>query len=69
MLENIKGSHNRCLKDYKTIYTFQKQGIVKQDESDGDSKFTTTTGFKENQQVIENHKLVGCHKNQTRGLT
>jgi hypothetical protein len=45
MLEHIKGLRNWHRKDCKAIYRFWKQRIVKQDESDGDPKFTTIIGF------------------------
>jgi hypothetical protein len=45
MLESIKGLHNWCCKDCKIIYKLWKWRIVKQDESNGEPKFTTTIGL------------------------
>jgi hypothetical protein len=45
MLECIKGLHGWCRKDWKAIYKLWRQRIVKQDESDGDPKFTATIGL------------------------
>ncbi len=45
MLESIKGLSNWCCKDYITIYRLWRWRIVKQDESNGDPKFTLTIGL------------------------
>jgi hypothetical protein len=45
MLENIRGLSSWHCKDYKTIYTFRRKRIVKQDESYGDLEFIAIIGF------------------------
>jgi hypothetical protein len=45
MLENIRGLSDWCRKDYIMIYRLWRWRIVKQNELDGDSKFTMTIGL------------------------
>jgi hypothetical protein len=45
MLESIRGLNSWRCKDYIAIYWLWTWKIVKQDESDGDLKFTTTIGL------------------------
>jgi hypothetical protein len=45
MLESIKGLSGWCCKDYKMTYEIWRQGIVKQNESNGDLKFITIIGL------------------------
>jgi hypothetical protein len=45
MLESIRGLSNWRCKDCRTIYGLWRQRIVKQNESYGDAKFTTTIGL------------------------
>jgi hypothetical protein len=45
MLESIKGLSGWRCKDYKAIYRFWRQRIVKQDESNGDLEFIMTIGL------------------------
>jgi hypothetical protein len=42
MLENIRGLSSWHCKDHIMIYRLWRRRIVKQDEFDGDPKFTTT---------------------------
>jgi hypothetical protein len=45
MLESIKGLSGWRCKDYKMTYKIWRQRIVKQDESNGDSKLITIIGL------------------------
>ncbi len=45
MLESIRGLSDWCHMDCRAIYKLWRRRIVKQDESDGDPKFTTTIGL------------------------
>jgi hypothetical protein len=45
MLENIKGLNGWRCKDCEAIYKFWKQRIVKQNELNGDLKFTMIIGL------------------------
>jgi hypothetical protein len=44
-LESSRGLRNWCHKNYRTIYKLWRRRIMKQDELDDDSKFTTIIAF------------------------
>ncbi len=45
MLKSTRGWSGWSHNDYKQYIDFEEERIIKQDESDGDSKFIATIGF------------------------
>ncbi len=76
MLESSRGLKNWCRKDYRTIYKLWRRRIMKQDESNGDSKFTTTIAFggklsrasKRNKNHENGKEYVGIRKTPYRNM-